>query len=244
MIESKEIKYIYSLIKGDKLININNFIQKEDFNSYIEFKDEQEITGIFMPLINIFTKETAPVLITALRKYTGASFKDINAILRNNWDNEINGEVDKEKIKEISELTTNIEKAISLFPKTNKNFIVFRGVTIDAFKKYGVQNLNELNHLKEHFIYEDGFTSTALTKEASYFETEIENHGTSNILIKYYVPKEFNEGAPLTSYILSYKKEQLEFLLSKESLAKVLDIKTSENKAIIETILIPKSIWK
>ena len=83
MIESKEIKYIYSLIKGDKLININNFIQKEDFNSYIEFKDEQEITGIFMPLINIFTKETAPVLITALRKYTGASFKDINAILRN-----------------------------------------------------------------------------------------------------------------------------------------------------------------
>ena len=49
-----------------------------------------------MPLINIFTKETAPVLITALRKYTGASFKDINAILRNNWDNEINGEVDKE----------------------------------------------------------------------------------------------------------------------------------------------------
>ena len=89
MIESKEIKYIYSLIKGDKLININNFIQKEDFNSYIEFKDEQEITGIFMPLINIFTKETAPVLITALRKYTGASFKDINAILRNNWDNEI-----------------------------------------------------------------------------------------------------------------------------------------------------------
>ena len=219
MIESKEIKYIYSLIKGDKLININNFIQKEDFNSYIEFKDEQEITGIFMPLINIFTKETAPVLITALRKYTGASFKDINAILRNNWDNEINGEVDKEKIKEISELTTNIEKD-------------------------GVQNLNELNHLKEHFIYEDGFTSTALTKEASYFETEIENHGTSNILIKYYVPKEFNEGAPLISDILSYKKEQLEFLLSKESLAKVLDIKISENKAIIETILIPKSIWK
>ena len=125
------------------------------------------------------------------------------------------GIVFEEKIKEVSELTTNIEKAISLFPKTNKNFIVFRGVTIDAFKKYGMQNLNELNHLKEHFIYEDGFTSTALTKEASYFETEIENHGTSNILIKYYVPKEFNEGAPLTSDILSYKKEQLEFVISK-----------------------------
>ena len=55
-----------------------------------------------MPLINIFTEKTAPVLITALRKYTGASFKDINAILRNNWDNEINGEVDKENDRNIS----------------------------------------------------------------------------------------------------------------------------------------------
>ena len=66
-------------------------------------------------------------------------------------------------------------------------------------------------------MYEQGFTSTSLKEESSYFKTQ-----GCNIEIRYLIPKDSKDGISLINDELSYSTNQNEYLLDKGSLSKIV----------------------
>lgn len=178
-----------------------------------------------------------------LRNYTGFNFKGINSILRNKWNKKYNGLLDEEKVYRFRSNADNISDLIKKFPKNKKAFKVYRGVTIDAFKDYGIDTLDELIFMKDNYIYEKGFTSTSLIRETSYFNKEVDGE-LYNIELEIVVPKDSQEGMPLTGYELSYSPGQNEYVFDRESLIKITNVKIENNFAYLKGILIPKKLYK
>ena len=64
-----------------------------------------------------------------------------------------------------------------------------------------------------------------------------------NIEIKYIVPENSQDGIPLTRDELSFLPSENEYVINKDALSKVLDVKIEGNNAIVTVVLIPKRIW-
>lgn len=199
-------------------------------------------TPDFTDAINEFYKETTTVDIEDIRRYTGYDYKFINAVLRDNWTYEQNGIKTEKKTKELRELSNRISNLISKFEKTPSQFKTYRGTTIKEFKKYGIESLEDLLCLTNHYLYDSGFTSTSLQEETSYYK-KIINDELCNIEIIYIIPKDSNDGIPLITEQLSYSINLNEYLLDRCTLSKVLGVKIEGNTAVITTLLIPKHIW-
>ena len=211
-------------------------------NKNIEVKTipEDKIKNYFQKGFNKIRLKKIDYLI--LRNYTGFNFRGINSILRNKWSFKHNGKLDKEKEFRFRSNAENISYLIKKFPKNRKAFKVYRGVTIDAFKDYGIDNIDELIFLKDNYIYEQGFTSTSLLRDTSYFNKEIDGK-LYNIELEIIVPKGSQDGMPLTGYELSYSPGQNEYVIDNESLIKITDVRTDNNYAYLKGILIPKKIY-
>ena len=78
--------------------------------------------------MNAFSHELTDIELMDLRSYTGYNFKNINAILRGNWNYEENGLLNQEVEAKYRSLARNIENITDKFPKLDTNFVVFRGV--------------------------------------------------------------------------------------------------------------------
>lgn len=189
-----------------------------------------------------FYKETTHVDIEDIRRYTGFDYKFINAVLRDNWTYEQNGLKTEKKTKELRELSDRISKLISKFSSTKSQFKTYRGTTLKEFKKYGIETLEDLLCLRDHFLYDTGFTSTSLEEDTSYFKKTIHDE-YCNIEVVYIIPKDSNDGLPLLTEQLSYSKNLNEYLLDRCTLSKVLGVRIEGNTAVITTVLIPKNIW-
>ena len=135
-----------------------------------------------------------------------------------------------------------IDKIKDSYPKTKNAFIVYRGTPLDSLKKYGINTLEDIMHLKGKFMYEEGFTSTSIEEKESYFKKEVYGK-INNIEIKYIIPPNSQDGIPLTTEELSYSTNQQEYLIERHSLSKVIDVEINDNTAVITALLIPKSIW-
>lgn len=177
-----------------------------------------------------------------LRTYTGYNFKSINAVLRDNWTYEENGLLTPEKEADFQNRATEISRIIRESPRVEEPFVTYRGTTLKEFKKYGITSLEELTCLKDKFLYESGFTSTAINERTSYFSKEIEGVD-HNIEIIYLIPGNSQDGIPLTTKDLSYSPAQQEYLLDCGSLSKVLNVEVTNNQAILTVLLVPKYIW-
>ena len=199
-------------------------------------------TPDFTEDIDEFYKETTHVDIEDIRRYTGYDYRTINAVLRDNWDYEINGLRTEKKTKEMRELSNRISSLIKKFSSTPSQFKTYRGTTIKEFKKYGIETLEDLLSLSDNFLYNTGFVSTSLEEETSYFKKKINNE-LCNIEVIYIIPKGSNDGLPLLTDQLSYSKNLNEYLLDRCTLSKVLGVRIEGNKAIITTVVIPKHIW-
>lgn len=199
-------------------------------------------TPDFLEDIDEFYKETTHVDIEDIRRYTGYDYKFINAVLRDNWNYHENGKKTEEKTKELRELSDRISGLIGKFASTKSQFKTYRGTTLNEFKKYGVESLEDLLCLGGQFLYETGFTSTSLEEETSYFKKKIHEE-ECNIEVIYIIPKGSNDGIPLLTDQLSYSKNLNEYLLDRCTLSKVLGVRIEGNTAVITTVLIPKHIW-
>lgn len=176
-------------------------------------------------------------------RYTGYEYKFINAVLRDSWNYEEHGKYDKEKAKELTEYAGKLSSLIDIFPSTKSTFMVYRGTTIEEFKKYGINTLEDLLELKGKYLYERGFTSTSLDEASSFYNKESGYGTVRNIEVKYIIPEGSQDGMPLIKEELSYSKNQMEYLLNKKSLSRVVDVKLEGNNAIITAVLIPKQLW-
>lgn len=205
----------------------------------------EEINNIFEKSLNIFLDVLTYEELLSLRSYTGYNFKNINAVLRNNWTYDNNGILDSRKNREYRELAIEIENIINKFVIPNINFIVFRGTTIDSFSSYNINELSQLKNLKDRFLYEQGFTSTSLMEESSYINKKLDDGRLCNVGIRYLIPSECEDGALLISNDTSYSMNQNEFLLTSGSLSKVIDVNIDENakSAILTVVFIPKKIY-
>lgn len=224
----------------DKQDDINRLVLE---NSNIEIKTipKDKIHKHFQKGFNKVKLSKTEYLI--LRNYTGFNFKGINSILRNKWNKDYNGLLDEEKEYRFKSNAENISDLIRKFPKTKKAFKVYRGVTIDAFKDYGIDNINDLIFMNDEFIYEKGFTSTSLIRETSYFDKEIDGK-LYNIELEIVVPKDSQDGMPLTGNELSFSPGQNEYVFDRESLTKITDVRIENNFAYLKGVLIPKKIYK
>ena len=124
----------------------------ENINEEVKTIPKNKINNYFQKGFNKVKLSKTEYLI--LRNYTGFNFKGINSILRNKWNRKYNGLLDEEKEYRFRSNAENISDLIKKFPKNSKAFKVYRGVTIEAFKSYGIDNINDLVLMEDKYVYE------------------------------------------------------------------------------------------
>lgn len=95
-------------------------------------------------------------------------------------------------------------------------------------------------------MYEEGFTSTSLIKEKSFYQRDVYTlTGKPNILIECFIPASSDDGIPLVMDDVSYSKGKCEFVINSSSLFKVIDVSVDElhQTASMKVLLIPEKVW-
>lgn len=243
--ESRTTKILLRLLGDEKIKEIDSFVRETSGRTFYEIKNEGQLMQFFKDSVEKFTTGLSLEDCMAIRSYTGYQFKNINAVLRNNWSYQECGLLTDEIKNKYQILAQEIECLVDKFPSLEMDVKTYRGVELNAFKKFEVNSLNDLEFMKNKYMYEEGFISTSIIKSNSYFNKNFENGKNYNVEIKYLIPKEGEDGALLTDDNLSYSTGQMEYLINKGSLVKILDVKinTESNQAQLIALLIPKKIW-
>ncbi len=183
---------------------------------------------------------------STIRSYTGFQFRNINAILRDNWSYEVNGQLTPKLREEYYNLAEEIRQILYKAVPISQNIKCYRGVSLSAFSSYNIFTMKDLYFLQGKYLYEPGFTSTSIDKEKSFFYTNPYTlTGKPNILIEYLIPEESDDGVLLSTSNISFSPNQSEFIINSSSLFKVLDVQIDETKVVayLKAILVPEKIW-
>lgn len=242
---SKKTDMILRFISDDKKYEMEEFINKISKEQFLEIKSEENLNNVFKDNISTFLDAVTQDELLDLRTYTGYDFKNINAILRGNWNYEENGILNEDIRKKYLFLAHNISSILSKFPPLSYNFTTYRGTTLSSFSKYGIDSINDLESLQGKYMYEEGFISTSVIEDTCYFNKILDTGLNYNVEIKYLITPEYDEGALLLNNDMSYSTAQNEYLINKGSLSKVIDVKRDNalNQAILTVAIIPRKKW-
>jgi hypothetical protein len=241
--ESRITNMLLNMLDSNVKFEIDDYVEYICNMDFVNINSVNDIYNIFGDSIINFISNLTEDEKLILRSWTGYNFKNVNAILRGNWNYEINGRLTDEnsfKYRKLASLISNIIDKYSL-PKVN--FISYRGVSLDAFSEYGITDINELNNLTGKFMYELGFSSTSLLSETSYFNKDIGDGKKYNIQLKYLISEYYDSGTLLINNDLSYSINQNEYLINKDSLLKIVDVKLKDDNAFVTVVPIPNKIW-
>ena len=125
---NRKLNILLKLLGEEKLQEINSYVSEVFLNDFCEYQDKEQVLNSFEEKMNAFSHELTDIELMDLRSYTGYNFKNINAILRGNWNYEENGLLNQEVEAKYRSLARNIENITDKFPKLDTNFVVFRGV--------------------------------------------------------------------------------------------------------------------
>ena len=240
------VAYLLRYIGPEKVQELEIYTADMLTKNYISFASSKHVESFFNDNLENFIKKLSLEEQKTIRSYTGYHFREINAILRNNWNYDVNGKLTPEIQNEYRELSDNIRGILNKAPQISNGIKVYRGVSILAFQSYGIFSLDDLVYLQDKYLYEEGFTSTSLIAEKSFCYTEVYTlTGKPNIQIEYLIPAGSDDGVALLDEALSYSPNQEEFLIKNSSLFKVLDVKvdSTNNVAFLQVMLIPERIW-
>lgn len=232
-------------LSNQKKAELEVFVEDVLSREFRQLQSRDEMIEVLGAQLDKFLSSLSYEEMGTLKSYTGYEFRNINAIMRNNWNYEINGKLTEEKKVYYRDFGEKIIKIIRKFPMLDKDIKVYRGVGIRAFWDYGIHSLEDLEYLKGNTLYEGAFTSTAMVRETSFFVKEPEWVDNCNIEIEYLLPRESQDGALIAIEGLSYSAEQNEFMINAGSLFKVVDVEVDkeDNRARIRAILYPKALW-
>ena len=103
----RKTNMILTYIGDNNLEDINNYLNRLQNDNFTSFNDFNGISSYFNTELysNISNEE-----IELIRYYTGISYKEINAILRDNWNYETNGLLTEEKKNEFRKIAYNISE--------------------------------------------------------------------------------------------------------------------------------------
>lgn len=242
---NKKLNLILKIIGEENINQTEMFVAEALTREFHKFQSEEELDEYFENNLRQFYENNSYEDMDVLKSYSGISFKDINAILRNNWTYDNNGLLTEEKRKYSQEAADKIRKIILKSPQVPTNMRVFRGVSLSNFRDYGITRIEDLVKIKGEYYHDGGFTSTALLRDRSFFNRPLDWHDTCNIEIEYLIPEEYSDGVPMLTSELSYSPVQTEYLLNSDNLSKIVDVKISPNKdsAHITMVLIPEKVW-
>ncbi len=227
---------VLKLISEEDKENIENFLKEIKYEPVEDILD----VNLFNNYISKFSEDLTNDDLITLRHYTGYDYKNINNYLRRIWNYEDNGKYSESVGEKYLNISLEISDLIKRFPSPDFNFYTYRGVNLNAFKPYNITNIEELTYMKNKYMYEQGFTSTSLKEETSYFREK-----DCDIEIRYLIPKDSHDGISLINDNLSYSTNQNEYLLDKGTLSKILEVEIDKknNKAYLYSVLIPKRLY-
>lgn len=242
---SRTTDTVLRYINSDNKYEMEQFITEAKKQKFMEIDSQEALKNIFKDNINEFLNNVTQDELLDLRSYTGYNFKNINAILRNNWTYEENGLLDMETKKRFFDISNKISSILNKFPSLPYNFTTYRGTTIDSFSKYGIKSINDLKFMQNKYMFEEGFTSTSVVEDTCYFNKDLDTGKNYNVEIKYLITPEYEDGALLLNNDMSYSINQNEYLINKGSLSKVVGVEINEqqNQAVLTVVLIPRKKW-
>ena len=229
---SKDVKQMMKFISTDKVQAIDEFYNSCFDRDYYEYKDEE----VAMMNINVPTlsNDDSDVFLN----YSGYNFKNINNALRGRWSYEENGLADKSYYLEIG---NKMREVINNNQISIGNLKLFRGVSLDYFKDYGISSLQDMMMLRGQFLLDKGFVSTSLIESKCFYKKDNELGINYNVKIEYLVPEEFADGICISG--LSYSPNQCEYLINAWNMARVVEVISDGDGVIVKAILIPKKVY-
>ncbi len=237
--------YVLNYIGKEKIKEIDMFILDMLSREYKSFASNEDIVECLEAYIEKYKERLSYQEQQTLKSYTGLAFRRINSILRGSWDYEINGALTPEIKAESNQLADAIRTTLMKSESLPMDMKVYRGVSLSTFRAYGVNSLSDLKKMENKYMYEDGFTSTTLIREESFFYKQTEWGEKANIEVEYLIPNESDDGAFLNDASVSFSPNQDEYLINSGSLFKVIsvDIDEKTNQARVRMALVPQKVW-
>lgn len=242
---SSNIKTLFRFLSKEKKEELEFFVHDVQDQDYVTLKSDAEAEEMFNDISQQFISSLSNEDLDTIKSYTGLSYKEINAIMRNKWNYEENGLLTPEKKLHYQKIGTRISELLYRCPSLNTNLKVYRGTSLKQFYDYGIHSLEDLKAMEGKYMYEDGFTSTSLVRKRSLLGTTNFFTGERNIEIEYLVPACCQDGGLLLGEFASYYNTEYEYLINMDSVSKVLSVEVDEknNTAFVRAVLIPKMLW-
>ena len=243
--QSRTTNMILRMLGEETCKNIDDYVREVSSRNFVSFYSEDDVNKVFGDKFYEFLLSLSEEELMDLRTWSSYNFSNINSILRGNWTYEQNGILTDDKRNEYKFLADRISLLFNKFNGINVDFITYRGTTLDSFKNYGINELSQLKCLKGKYLYEQGFTSTSLGEETCYFNKNFKDGKNYNIKLKYLVPSEAEDGILLMNSGMTHYQNEVEYLIDKGSLTKVMDVEINEetNTAFITVIFVSKKIY-
>ena len=229
---SKDVRRIMRYISDERQNMIGSFCSECKDREYQSFVDpEMALMSISQPSL---MGDDADIFVN----YSGYNFRHINNAMRGRWNYEENGNLDKRSFEEIG---NRMKSVIDNNQYSIGNTKLFRGVTIDYFRDYGIHSLDEMDALRGQMLLDKGFVSTSLVEDRCFYKMDNELGLNYNVKIEYLVPEEFTDGICLSS--LTYSPSQCEYLINAWNMAKVVDVIHDGDGVIVKATLVPKKVY-
>jgi len=234
--KNEYLEKLLSYINEEDKTNIDYFYLESFNRKYRVMNNEEEL------LLLLTQDDLSYEDIQTLLNYSGYNYKHINAVLRNTWNYEENGDISR--APEFRAIANKLQQVIMNHPTTlNDNMVAFRGVDLGCFKSYGIETIEDLKLLEGKYMFDRGFVSASIKEEKCFFKKDNDLGLNYNVKIEYMVPREFRDGIYLNSF-MSYTPAQEEFLINSSNLSKVSGVTINEDgTAIVSATLIPKELY-
>lgn len=229
---SKDVRRIMRYISLEKQNSMNYFCSdclNRDYTVYAN----PEMALMSIPQAPLIGKDA-----DAFLNYSGYNFRHINNAARGRWNYEENGNLDR---AEYEKLAKRMQNALDQNQTSIGNVKVFRGVTLDYFRDYGIHSLEEMDSLRGQMLLDKGFVSTSLVEDRCFYKMDNELGLNYNVKIEYLVPEEFTDGLCLSS--LTYSPGQCEYVINSWNMAKVIDVIHDGDGVIVKACLVPKKVY-
>lgn len=242
---SRDIKTIFRFLTPEKKEEMGFFVHDVEQQEYVTLQNEQEADELFGDVSRQFKGSLSAEDLETLKYYTSFSYKEINAIMRDKWNYEENGELTPEKKLRYQKQGYAISELLSKCPSLDTNIKVYRGTSLKQFHDYGIYSLSDLKAMEGNYMYEKGFTSTSLVRDKSLLGMDNFFTGERNVEIEYLIPACCQDGGLLLGTLASYYDTEYEYLINTGSMSKVLSVEIDEknNTAFVRAVLIPKMLW-
>ena len=121
--KSRSVNGLLRLLDDNVKNNMDNYVLDVCSSKFNKMESIDDINNFFGHSLNEYVDSLTEDERMILRSWTGYNFRNINAILRRNWNYDVNGRLTDDKNIYYRKLADLISKIIGKFQNPNLNFI-------------------------------------------------------------------------------------------------------------------------